>query len=556
MNAWLIRPNGFVRKFGKDETIDRIADPNDIYNEYRVRTIDATEIADAGVIFGYQATIEERPLFDQDIWRAQSRLPVLQSRYSLNLPSGWRSTSVTFNHEKIEPTVTGSSYVWELRNLDPIKAEPSSPLTSSLAPIIALSYYRADSGISNTAFETWDQVSKWGSSLHDPASTPDDAVAAKARELTVNSKTELDRIKAIASFVQGLQYISIDIGLGRGNGYRPHPPAQVLSKSYGDCKDKANLMRTMLRAVNITAYPIFIFLGDPTHVREEWPSPIQFNHCIVAIKVSDETQGPTVISSPKLGRLLIFDATDESTSVGDLPEEEQGSMALIVAGENGQLVKMPTLPPESSKVQRQTTVELSADGSIQATLRETAKGQSAANFRREFRYKARPEYERAIEGWISSGMTSAKLLKVEAKDNKAEGDFDLQVEFASAVYGQLMQNRLLVFKPVIVSRREALAFVEPSRKYPIVLDSQSFEETTHIKLPSGFTVDELPDPLKQETAYGSYETKYEVVGSELVFKRMLSLRSARIPADQYQSVRGFFEKIRTAEQSPVVLARK
>jgi hypothetical protein len=78
----------------------------------------------------------------------------------------------------------------------------------------------------------------------------------------------------------------------------------------------------------------------------------------------------------------------------------------------------------------------------------------------------------------------------------------------------------------------------------------------HVKLPLGFEVDELPDPLKLDTAFGSYKTSYEVKNRELIFTRTLELHAATIPAEQYQTVRGFFEKIRTAEQAPVVLARK
>ena len=111
----------------------------------------------------------------------------------------------------------------------------------------------------------------------------------------------------------------------------------------------------------------------------------QFNHCIIAVKVSDETTGPTVIENAKLGRLLIFDATDDNTPVGDLPEDEQGSFALLIAGEAGQLLRMPTLPPEASSFDRQTSVVLTPKGSITATVRERANGQTAADFRRQFR---------------------------------------------------------------------------------------------------------------------------------------------------------------------------
>ena len=44
---------------------------------------------------------------------------------------------------------------------------------------------------------------------------------------------------------------------------------------------------------------------------------------------------------PSLGRLLIFDPTDDNTPVGDLPDHEQGSFALLVAGDDGALLRMP-----------------------------------------------------------------------------------------------------------------------------------------------------------------------------------------------------------------------
>ena len=336
----------------------------------------------------------------------------------------------------------------------------SSPKLGNLAPRIAINYARADTGPGANAktFEDWRQVSRWASELHDPQAVPDESVTAKARELTANSKTDLDRIRAIAHFVQRLQYISIDIGVGKGNGYRPHAAAQVLAKAYGDCKDKANLMRSMLRAINITAYPIVIYSGDPTHVREEWASPMQFNHCIIGIKVGDEIQAATVITHPVLGRLLIFDATDEHTTVGDLPDEEQGSFALIVAGDSGSLVRMPIMPPESSQLNRQAEVELSPQGSITAKLKEKSTGQTAVSQRRAFRGLSSSGYKQMLEAWVTRGATWALISRIEPVDNNVEGRFGLDVDFSADQYGQLMQNRLLVFNPAIVSRRDASLF--------------------------------------------------------------------------------------------------
>ena len=210
--------------------------------------------------------------------------------------------------------VTGNSYTWEMRNLPRIEDEPASPSVRSLAAYLAVKYGPPTGSTAPAvkSFDSWSDVSKWYTELADPQVAPDDAIATKARELTSSAKTELEKIQAIGRYVQNLQYVSIQIGIG---GWRPHAATQVFAKQYGDCKDKANLMRAMLRAVKLEAYPVLIYATDRTRVREDWVSPGQFNHCIVAVKVGDETKAATVIQHPTLGRLLIFDATDPNTPV-------------------------------------------------------------------------------------------------------------------------------------------------------------------------------------------------------------------------------------------------
>lgn len=559
LKAWLIRSNGAIKKYGKDETFDRVEDPNDIYNESRLKLIDASEDADAGAVFGYESTTEERSIFSQDVWTFQHlRLPALFSKYVLTLPQGWAAKSITFNHETIEPTVAASSYTWELRDLPPIADEPSSPRFSSLAPRIAVSFY-APLDKASSAFRTftnWSQVSFFLSELSDPQATPNDAIAAKVHELTASAKTELEKIRAVAEFVQGIRYIAIAIGVNRGGGMRPRTAAEVFSKGYGDCKDKANLMRAMLKVLNITSYPVVIYSGDPSYVRNEWASPNQFNHCIIAIKISDETQTATIITHPALGRLLIFDATDDDTPVGDLPQHEQGSWALIVAGESGALLRMPVTPIESNFLERKIDAALSAQGDLTATIHEDANGRWASRYRAELRHLSRPDYQKLIEGWITTGAAAARVSKIEPRDDNSAGCFNLDIDFVAPLYGQLMQNRLLVFKPAIISRREALTLTDAKRRYPVVLTSNAYSELVALKLPAGFEVDEMPDPVKLETAFGSYSTKYDVKDGQLVFTRKLVQKATTIPVDQYSAVRNFFEKIRAAEQAPVVLARK
>lgn len=559
LKAWLLRPNGEVKKYGKDETADAALNSDDVYDEARVRLISARDDVELpGTVFGYQSVTEGRTVFSQDNWNFQDDLPALVARYSVTLPAGWRAAGVVFNHAKLEPAVAGTTYTWELRDLPPIADEPNAPTMSSLAPRLAVSYIAPDAARNamNPGFENWQEVSRWLSTLHDPQAQPDDALALKARDLTANCKTELEKIAAIGRYAQAVHYISIQMGVSRGGGMRPHAATQVFAKNYGDCKDKANLMRAMLRVVKITAYPVAIYSGDRTYVRDEWPSPHQFNHCIIAIKVSDETQAPSVIAHPTLGRLLIFDPTDQNTPVGDLPDHEQGSWALVIAGGDGQLLRMPAMPPEANTVERTSDVTLAADGSISAIVRQRALGQSAAYGRAVFKGLPSSDYQKAVETWAGAGATGAKFLKIEPADSNAEGRFALDVEFTAAAYGQSMQDRLLIFKPAVIGRTGTGWLAPPTRKNPVVLESQSFNETTRFKLPAGFDVDELPDPVKVDSDFGSYTASYEVKDGQLLYTRKLVQRAATIPAEKYTEVRAFFGRVRASEESPVVLARK
>src|SRR6267143_1146680 len=425
MDAWLIRPNGLVKKYGKDQTLDALAAPNDVYNEYRVRVVSAKDDADAGTVFGYTYTTEDRSVFSQDEWEFQTANPVISSRYTLVLPAGWRADSVTFNHAKVEPKVSGSSYTWELGNLPAVPDEPLSPKLSNLVARLAISYYpSAGQATGVKTFANWGEVGAWMSELEDPQVTLSDPLTLKARELTANAKTEYEKIQAIGSYVQKVQYISIQTGLGRGGGYRPHSAVEVFAKSYGDCKDKANLMRAMLRAVGIDAIPVSIFSGDPAYVRVDWPSPQQFNHCIIAVRVGDETKNATVIQHPKLGRLLIFDPTDEETPVGDLPIYLQGSLALLDSRDADALVVMPVTPPDMNQLERSAVLELDGDGSLSGAIEEHARGQIAARFRTEFRELSRPQYNTMVEHWLISGAPGSRISKLEPTDDATQGRLD------------------------------------------------------------------------------------------------------------------------------------
>ena len=80
------------------DIVDVAASFDDVYNEVRVRALDASTRATPGVVFGAEITVESRSVFLQFEWPLQDRVAVDLACRTLRLPAGWTATSVTFNH--------------------------------------------------------------------------------------------------------------------------------------------------------------------------------------------------------------------------------------------------------------------------------------------------------------------------------------------------------------------------------------------------------------------------------------------------------------------------
>ncbi|WP_277557243.1 hypothetical protein [Ereboglobus sp. PH5-10] len=167
------------------------------------------------------------------------------------------------------------------------------------------------------------------------------------------------------------------------------------------------------------------------------------------------------------------------------------------------------------------------------------------------------KFDEVIRAWINDTVRAAKISKVETVDEQQQGTFDMTVDFAAPGYGQSMRGKLLIFKPAIVSRRDFVPLTKPERTHPVVLEPRSYSELSDIYIPRGFQVDELPPPVETTTAFGSYTAvcTYDAATHHVKYQRTLVMNAAEIPAADYASVRDFFDAIRKAEQTNVVLSK-
>lgn len=550
--AWLVPPSGKEIPYAKDRIADGAYAGDAI--EVRTRHLDTGDEFKPETVFAWEIVEEEKTVFSQVLHPFQSSAPVLLSRFIVVLPPAWELRSLVFNRDGLQPQVSGNTHTWELRDLPWMEREEYSPGLHAVAPRLAITFFPSSSSALQAAMKDWPAVSAWLTGLSGAQSQITPAIQSKADELTARVSGTLGKIQAIAAFVQQTRYVSVQMNLTRGGGYMPNHAADVLTRNYGDCKDKANLMRALLKAAGIDSYLTAIFSGAREYVRPEWPSTHQFNHMIIAVRVPAELQLPTIVQHPQLGRLLIFDPTDSFTPVGGLDEEEQGSHALIVAGAQGVLLRMPQLPAAANRVETETSAEMHLDGRLSAKAVTHFHGQSASEFRALTRLQSPTELRRFFESFLAGRLGGVKL---NAFDNTGSpGEAKLALSFDANRFGQIMQGRLLLVVPGALLANPGIIFSAKERKLPIKLPAEVRRDRVELRLPSGFVLDELPDPIKYTDPYGAYSAKWAVNGSIVQFEQHLELHAITAPASDYAKIRTFFDSIARASQNAVVLVRK
>ena len=71
----------------------------------------------------------------------------------------------------------------------------------------------------------------------------------------------------------------------------------------------------------------------------------------------------------------------------------------------------------------------------------------------------------------------------------------------------------------------------------------------------GVAVDELPDPVKADFGFASYESKTELHGRVLHYTRTYTIRQVQIPAEKYGDLQKLSSLIAADEDGRAVLKR-
>jgi len=562
LKAWLVRDGKTIETKTKGDWMDLATNAaGAVVDEYRSFEVSLKDKAVNGDTFGYETKRSGSLLVAQLSIHFISDLPRIKESVTLLLPPGFKLETKTSGPVALVATRGNDrSWTWTNENRPYIPEESYENPDARLDATVHVTIQPPGGAVDFSAlqFGTWSDVVAYYGKLSAGQCDTSAELASKARQLTAGAADARAKIEALARYVQKLRYIAINQNYQLGYGFRPRKASLVFSTGFGDCKDKANLLVAMLREVGVTAYPVGAFLGESRPVRPDFPTPAQFNHAIVAIAVDDAIQLPAVVPVEGFGRLLIFDATDPYTQLGDLSYLLQGGQVHVEAPGNNQLTLLPAFSAHSDfRFDRRLDLALAADGEIKMTGKVSAVGQTGASLRRQFETANMPkDLEALVTKQLNEKFRGATVLEKKTDDNPANGACTLSFSCALPKSVQWLPDGTGVVKLDLLDRKYLPKFSESERRLPARLHPLAVNDEIILGIPAGYTVTEFPANSSFASPYGSFEITCEKRDTALVFTRRVELKETDVPAADYSALRKFLGELAKADRAAVLLKRQ
>jgi Transglutaminase-like superfamily len=419
-----------------------------------------------------------------------------------------------------------------------------------------LSFFPAG-GAALNGFSNWAEMGKWYSNLTSGRRDASPEIINQVKTLTSSSPTTLAKMKALAQFVQhDVRYVAIELGIG---GFQPHPATDVFSHHYGDCKDKATLLSSMLKQVGVDSFYVVINDERGAVTPQSPPSVGVFNHAILAIQLPPNTSDPSLVATvehPRYGRLLYFDPTNELTPFGEIGGYLQENYGLLVTSDGGELVELPRQLPARNSIVRAGKLTLEPSGALRGEVDETRMGDRAAAERWRLRTVTQnSERVKPIEDLLAGSLSLFHITQASITNlNLTDQPFGFHYEFVVQNYAKDMGGLLLLRPRVLGVKASGILETREQRQFPIEFEGPSRDsDTFDITIPAGYVVEDVPPPVDADYSFASYHAKTEAKGNVIRYSRTFEVKELSVPVARAEELKKFYRIIAGDERNTVVL---
>ena len=412
---------------------------------------------------------------------------------------------------------------WSARDIPALQQEERMPGLSEVAPYLHISTYKS-----------WEDVGRWYWGLIRDQLFADDALKRKVAELVRGAKDDRDKVRRIFEWViRNTRYVALEFGI---HGYRPYRVTQIVERGFGDCKDKASLLYTMLRQAGIDARIALIRTRPNGAIRDLPASLAVFDHAIAYVPQFD----------------LFLDGTAEYSGSAELPGGDQGAVTLLVGPNDATFRKTPVDSPERNRDLRQLTLALKLDGSAQLSAQGEIQGAEAASYRSLLQAQGtrQERFQNALRAWMPGLRLESQSFE-SLDDPEAPVRYRYQAQVPSFAQRNGKQLLIRVSELEEMPRRFA---ARPERRYPLEVGvPRTYREELEIRLPKEGRIVELPTGGEAKSAFGSMQLQIEKLGADrLRLRNEMVWRTDKVAAKDYPAFRRWIQAVDTLLRQRIV----
>lgn len=552
IKTWTIASSGRVTPAGKKDLVTAAGfSAFDEFTDVRKKMIVPPGPED-GSLIGSEVITEGRLPISGEKFEMEEEIPVRLAELHVSVPAG--SLRWFVNHPDRVQVVSQSPKEASFRaeNRLGIPDESDAPPFLSLAAVVFVNYDPKGAA----ALQSWEEAGHSYHTLFDLGEKPESEIAAQVDGLSSGAPDKLAKIDALYSYVsRQIRYVAIEIGVG---GYQPHYPADVLKNKYGDCKDKATLLISMLNKIGLRGYPALVGTRGDVEADPSAPTLATFDHMVVALPVPASLRA-AVEKFPAYdsrNQILWLDPTSEFDPLGQLPEMDQGVFALIAYPDHGDLQRIPESLPEQNGSEYAVNVQLQPEGGGSAGVE--AKYFGASNSSRHFFYRGRSQseilkaFEERVTRYVNqASFRHASIAGIEDNGQQVAENFSFAGNFAMASAGDGWY-----FQPLILSGIAVPEVPPRPRQLPLDVGIPHHVKCLYrLELPTGMRIELLPDNVSVKSEFGEVAINYSMSGNVLVASQAVSFTQSRIPPDKYPEFRDFVNGYIRATRRQVRVAK-
>jgi len=440
-------------------------------------------------------------------------------------------------------TSMNGSYSVDVTDIPPIPDEEWMPPIESL--LYKVNFYYS---FARNASDYWVSESKFWSKDVDKFAEPSKAIKSAVDGLIAPGDSDLDKAKKLYAAVEALDNTDYsrhksETEMKQLKIKEARHAEDTWAQKSGSSEDIAMLYLAMLRAAGLTAYAVKVVDRDRGIFDPAYQSLEQLDTTLVVLSTG--------------GQETILDPGEKLCPFGTLNWRHSDARGL---GQSSQGISISTTPAQiykTNSVNRVTDLTLDAQGGITGQIQIVMTGQEALRWRqfalRNDDAELKKRFERDLDNLLPEGVEAHvdHFLSVDQSDVNL-----IAIVKVTGSLGTATAKRILLPGLFFATRSHTPFVNEEKRLEPVDMhygDVISDDVTYH--LPAGAAVEGAPqDTSVSWHGHAAFILKSKATADKIEIANSLARGFSIAKPEEYQDLRGFYQKVDAAEQAELVLS--